>query len=177
LRQEINEKLKEMNADLHRRRALRFSERALKEGAIFFLTAAIVRYYRTEPSEGLFSMSKKFGEILRDSRISAGVGLRELARKIGKSPGYLSDVENGNVPPPSEAVILNIAAALGVGKEALLRAASKLDPEVSEYVAHEPRAADFLRMAKDKEFNNGDWDRLTQLAGIAKLGKEEKGER
>ena len=56
-------------------------------------------------------MEKMFGETLRDLRLEAGVGLRELARLIGKSPGYLSDVENGRVPPPSEPVILDIAIA------------------------------------------------------------------
>jgi transcriptional regulator with XRE-family HTH domain len=122
-------------------------------------------------------MDKKFGEILRDCRIKAGAGLRELARQVNKSPGYLSDVENGNVPPPSETVILNIAAALGIDKEELLKAASKVDPEVSEYVAQEPRAADFLRMAKEQGYENGDWERLTQLARIAKLGKGEEGKK
>ena len=106
--------------------------------------------------------------------MGAGVGLRELARLINKSPGYLSDVENGRVPPPSEVVLLDIAKALHVDKKELLKAASKVDPELSGYVAERSQAADFLRMAKDQEFDNGDWERLTQLAKIAKLGKEGK---
>ena len=103
------------------------------------------------------------------------MGLRELARRINKSAGYLSDVENGRVPPPSEAVILDIAAALQADKKELLKAASKVDPELSDYVAHQASAADFLRMAKERDFGNGDWERLTQLAKIAKLGKEKEG--
>lgn len=119
-------------------------------------------------------MSKVFGETLRNLRMGVGIGLRELARLINKSPGYLSDVENGRVRPPSEVVLLDIAEALHVDKNELLKAASKVDPELSGYVAEQSQAADFLRMAKDQEFDNGDWERLTQLAKIAKLGKEGK---
>jgi transcriptional regulator with XRE-family HTH domain len=119
-------------------------------------------------------MTQTFGRTLRNLRLKANVGLRELARLINKSPGYLSDVELDNVPPPSEEVILNISTALCVDKQELLMAASKMDPEISSYVAHEPEAADFLRMAKDKEFKRQDWEKLSQLAKIANLGKAEK---
>ena len=114
-----------------------------------------------------------FGKLLRSFRLKAGVGLRELARLIDKSPGYLSDVELDNVPPPSEETIVQIANALNVDKKALLSSAKKVDPELSEYVAEQPQAADFLRMAKDQEFDGDDWDRLTQLAKLSKLGKGE----
>lgn len=119
-------------------------------------------------------MDNIFGETLRRIRIDKGVGLRELARHINKSPGYLSDVENGHVPPPSEALILDIAAAVKVDKKELLVAARKVDPEVSNYVAQKPEVADFLRMARDQEFEQDDWERITQLAKIAKLGKRDK---
>ncbi|MFO7736864.1 MAG: helix-turn-helix transcriptional regulator [Desulfatiglandaceae bacterium] len=119
-------------------------------------------------------MDDAFGQILRKRRIDSGLGLRELARRINKSPGYLSDVEKGHVPPPSEAVILDIAAALAIEKKDLLVAARKVDPEVSDYVAQKPEVADFLRMARDEEFEQEDWERITQLARIAKLGKREK---
>lgn len=114
-----------------------------------------------------------FGKLLRSFRLKAGLGLRELARLIDKSPGYLSDVELDNVPPPSEETIVQIANALNVDKKSLLSSAKKVDPELSEYVAEQPQAADFLRMAKDQEFDGDDWDRLTQLAKLSKLGKGE----
>ena len=116
-------------------------------------------------------MIETFGKKLRDLRVNSEIGLRELARLIDKSPGYLSDVEHDNVPPPSEDVILKIAAALTVDKKELLIVAQKMDPEISSYVAQDPEAADFLRMAKEKEFDSDDWEKLSQLAEIAKLGK------
>ena len=107
--------------------------------------------------------------------MEAQVGLRELARLVDKSPGYLSDVEQEKVAPPSEELIVRIAAALGADKQALLSAASKMDPELSRYIANEPQAADFLRRAKEKSFGSEDWKKLDQLAEIVKLGKREKG--
>jgi transcriptional regulator with XRE-family HTH domain len=119
-------------------------------------------------------MRDSFGNKLRKLRIQTGIGLRELARLINTSPGYLSDVELERVPPPSEEVILRIAIALDADKNELLLAAKKVDPELSNYVAQQPQAADFLRLAKEREFSNEDWERLAQLAKISKLGKAEK---
>ena len=119
-------------------------------------------------------MTDNFGKKLRDLRINADVGLRELARLIEKSPGYISDVEQDHVPPPSEDVILKISAALNVDKKELLTAAQKMDPEISRYVAREPEVADFLRLAREKKFDSEDWDTLTKLAEAAKLGKIDK---
>jgi transcriptional regulator with XRE-family HTH domain len=120
---------------------------------------------------GRVFMEKGFGDILRDLRLEAKVGLRELARRIHTSPGYLSDVENGRTAPPSEKVIVEMARALNVDKQRLLAAARKVDPELSQYVAQQPQVADFLRTAKDRGYEEDDWIRLSQLADIAKLGK------
>ena len=119
-------------------------------------------------------MANRFGETLKRLRILSGMGLRELARRVDKSAGYLSDVENGHVPPPSEALIVGLAMALGVDKQVLLRAASKMDPELTEYVAQKREAADFLRLARESGFEEEDWERITQLARIARLGRREK---
>jgi len=118
-------------------------------------------------------MTETFGKKARDLRLKADVGLRELARLIGKSPGYLSDVEQNNVPPPSEDVILKIAVVLNEDRNELLKAARKMDPELSNYVSGEPQAADFLRMAKEKGFSSKDWETLSRLAQAANLGKAE----
>ena len=115
-----------------------------------------------------------FGDLLRSLRIASGVGLRELARLLGKSAGYLSDVELNNVPPPSEEIIIDIAKILDVDRKQLLQAARKVDPELADYVVEQPRAADFLRMAKDRDFNTEDWERLAQLVRISRIGKDEE---
>jgi transcriptional regulator with XRE-family HTH domain len=113
-------------------------------------------------------MADSFGKILRGLRLDAEVGLRQLARLVGKSPGYISDVEQDNVPAPSEQVIVKIASVLNIDREILLTAARKMDPELTSYVAEEPQAADFLRKAKDRRFDREDWEKLSKLADIVK---------
>jgi transcriptional regulator with XRE-family HTH domain len=120
-------------------------------------------------------MTDTFGKTLRRLRLEAQVGLRELARLVEKSPGYISDVEQENVAAPSEEVIVKIAEALRVDKNELLSAASKLDPELSRYVASEPQAADFLRRAKERGFGREDWKKLDKLAEIVELGERGRG--
>jgi transcriptional regulator with XRE-family HTH domain len=120
-------------------------------------------------------MTDTFGKTLRRLRLEARVGLRELARMVDKSPGYLSDVEQEKVAPPSEELIVRIAEALRADKQVLLSAASKMDPELSKYVASEPQAADFLRRAREKSFGSEEWKKLDRLAEVAELGKREKG--
>jgi transcriptional regulator with XRE-family HTH domain len=39
--------------------------------------------------------------------------LRQFAKAVGVSPTYLSKVEKGNFPPPSEERIISIAKGLG----------------------------------------------------------------
>ena len=123
-------------------------------------------------------MQNIFGEKLRALRLDAGLGLRELARHLDKSPGYISDVENGRINAstgliiiPSEAIIIKISEILGVDKNELLLAAKKVDPEITRYVAEERHAVDFLRKAKESDW---DLEKVLKLAEIANPSKENK---
>jgi len=133
-------------------------------------------HFFLDPGEVFDYTEHMFGSILKGKRMNAGLSLREFAGRVRISPGYLSDLENEKVGPPSETVILDMSRALGIDKNELLKAAAKVDPEVAKYVAQEPRAADFLRMAKEKNFDNGDWEKIRELARVVGLGKpgEEK---
>ncbi len=115
-----------------------------------------------------------FGERLRKLRLEAGLGLRELAAAVQISPGYLSDIEQGNVGPPKTQVILSIARALRIDKRILLSSAGKLDPDLTSYITEKPGAADFLRMARDKGFDDEDWERLGKMVELTRWGKGEK---
>ncbi len=52
--------------------------------------------------------------------------LREFAKKVGLSPAYLSRIENGKEPPPSEIVVERLAEALGTDKYELFSYAGKV---------------------------------------------------
>jgi transcriptional regulator with XRE-family HTH domain len=117
---------------------------------------------------------KTFGRLVRRLRLDAGVGLRELAKMINKSPSYMSEIESGHVPPPSAAMIIDIADTLGCDRDELLAAASKVDPLLADYVAHRPEAADFLRKVREYDLDGEGWKKMEMLADIAFGSKEKK---
>jgi transcriptional regulator with XRE-family HTH domain len=58
-------------------------------------------------------MNKTLGGKIRELRVQKDLGLRELARKIGISAAFLSDIEQGR-RYPSDNVLKDIAHTLGV---------------------------------------------------------------
>ena len=50
----------------------------------------------------MVSGREKFGAFIRREREAKEDGLREMAKKIGVSPTYLSKVERDEFPPPAE---------------------------------------------------------------------------
>ena len=72
--------------------------------------------------------SGKFGALVRREREAKEIGLREMAKKIGVSPTYLSKIERGDFDPPAEDKVRRIAEIIGhifAGMER--RSAVKLD--------------------------------------------------
>jgi transcriptional regulator with XRE-family HTH domain len=70
-------------------------------------------------------MSAVFGERLRDLRFKAGYSVAALARHLGYSTPYVSDVERGHRLPFDEKTIRKAASFLNVDPEPLLRAAEE----------------------------------------------------
>lgn len=103
-----------------------------------------------------------FGHTLRILRNTAGVSLRALARQIGVSPAYLSQVETGKVPAPRQARILEIEAALGVQRGYLLSAARRLDSQVVDFLQAVPAAADFLHAAMQARLKGAHFQIMTE---------------
>lgn len=74
--------------------------------------------------------------------------LRRFAKRVGVSPALLSQVENGELPPPKAETVAAIADALGLDREALLTKARRIDPELQRIVIERQQVlADFLRTA------------------------------
>ena len=65
----------------------------------------------------------RFSRALREHRVRAGLRQLELAEKVGVTGPYISLLENGKRPPPTDRVTLRIERALGVPKRALLQLA------------------------------------------------------
>ncbi len=73
-------------------------------------------------SENFLTMNS-WGEILRKKRLEIGLTQRELAERIGVDISYISKMENGRVPAPSNATIHRLSKTLGGSAKALLDAA------------------------------------------------------
>ena len=92
---------------------------------------------------------KKFGAFIRREREGREIGLREMAKKIGVSPTYLSKIERDEFTPPAEGKVRAIAGVLGLDADELLALAGRVASDLTEIIRERPREmADFLRAAK-----------------------------
>ena len=57
---------------------------------------------------------ERFGAFIRREREAKEIGLREMAKKIGVSPTYLSKIERDEFPPPVEGKVKAIAKIIDV---------------------------------------------------------------
>lgn len=119
--------------------------------------------------------SKRIGDLLRDQRVDVlHVGLRDMAKLLGVSPAYVTDIEYGRRVPSQE--LLPLMAQAYHLPEAELRAGfSRPSEEVVELASANPVTAEktpeFLRNAKN--LSPEQWDALIKQA--KKLSEEKKG--
>lgn len=76
--------------------------------------------------------NREFGTRLRELRKQAGISQRELAARVRINFTYLSKIESGAMPPPSEKVILRLAEALNADKDELMALAGKIPADIAQ---------------------------------------------
>lgn len=81
-----------------------------------------------------------FGATLRVLRLQSGLGLRDLARRLGVSSTYLSRIENDIDPAPTPARLATIARELGISATTLIEIARRISPLLSDYIERVPEA-------------------------------------
>ena len=90
-----------------------------------------------------------YGQFTRRIREEKDYGLRELAKLIGVSATYLSQVERGELPPPTEPRVVKTAELLEVDKDELLALAGRVASDLEEIIRDKPRGtADLLRQVR-----------------------------
>jgi len=94
--------------------------------------------------------AKAFGTRLRELRIKAHLTQRELAGKIGVDFSYLSKIENGVFPPPSEKVILELAEVLNANKDELITLAGRIPADIAEMLKNQ-KTLELLRSERTKK--------------------------
>jgi len=114
-----------------------------------------------------------FGDYIREKRESfrkkdSEFSLRKVAMRIGVEPSYLSKVERGLEPPPSEAKIKSLAEVLNEDPDMLLALAGKVSSELQDLIKKRPQLfAQLIREIKDmpdhailrlvREVRDGKW--------------------
>jgi len=118
-------------------------------------------------------METVFGDYVRSSREALKeqdrtFSVRQVAARIGVEPSYLSKIERGDQPPPSEEKIVALAEALGEDPDLLLAMAGKVSSDLQEAIRRRPQLfAELIRNLKDmpdravlrlvREVRDGDW--------------------
>lgn len=65
--------------------------------------------------------------------------VRQVAQRVGVEPAYLSKIERGEQPPPSEATIRRLAVDLGEDVDVLLALAGKISGDLREVICRRPQ--------------------------------------
>ncbi len=118
-------------------------------------------------------MSQPFGTYVRERRETrkvddASFSVRGLAARIEVEPSYLSKVERGLQPPPSEDKILRLAHELDEDPDVLLALAGKVSNELLRVIRARPKLfGELLRELRDmpdhavlrvvREVRDGNW--------------------
>ena len=122
---------------------------------------------------GRLGESAEFGLYVRGrreelKRSDRSYSLRQVAGRIGVEPSFLSKVERGAEPPPSEAKVIALARDLGEDPDVLLALAGKVSKDLLEIVRRRPALfAELIRELKNlpdqavlrvvREVRDGDW--------------------
>jgi transcriptional regulator with XRE-family HTH domain len=114
-----------------------------------------------------------FGGYVRSRRealraTDPAMSVRRVASRIGVEPSFLSKVERGEVPPPSEAKIRALAEVLAEDPDVLLALAGKVSADLQAVIVKRPALfAQLIRELADapdgavlrvvREVRDGQW--------------------
>lgn len=93
------------------------------------------------------------GERLRRAR--GDMKLRELARRLGLAPSYLSDIENDR-RIPSEQVLGELATELGVDFEELMALAGRVGTQAERFLRRSPAATTLFRKIYERKLTEAE---------------------
>ena len=115
------------------------------------------------------SNNNSFGELLLQLREKHDVTLRELARKIGVSAPFLSDVEKDRKAPLTAEKLEKVAIALGLSSEEkiqLFDIAGKqrktIAPDLPAYIMERDYVSIALRTARDLDAGEAEWQKFIE---------------
>lgn len=112
------------------------------------------------------------GDRVRGARVAAGWSLRDLAKQVGKTPSYLSDIENDR-RVPSEDTLQGLSQILGLDFDELMAAAGRFGEETDRYLRRQPTAGVLMRRLSQQNLDKEALESLLDQAD--RLGQQKRG--
>jgi PTS system nitrogen regulatory IIA component len=109
-----------------------------------------------------------FGPTIRLLRQAKGISLREMARQLGVSPAFLSQIEAGRQHKIPRARIVQVAGMLGVSEGYLLGTAKQVHPDLMKFLSETPEAAEFMVTAMRSGMIAQDFTSLREIVSDKK---------
>lgn len=108
-----------------------------------------------------------FGEQLRRLRRGRGLNQRDLAAQADIDFTYISKIENGQTPPPSEKTIQRLAQVLGDDEGTLIKLAGKIASCLTEAMQRNPLLSDLIHLLSVKPLSDETYRQLLQVVEMA----------
>jgi transcriptional regulator with XRE-family HTH domain len=118
---------------------------------------------------------KKLGATIRFYRQGKGWALADLAEKSGVSKAYLSDLENGAAGKPNIQYVFNIAVALDVTLDALLKDATAKEQRVKRRRAPEDLPPGLADLQQELKLSDDEVEMLGQVNFRGNRPKDKEG--
>ncbi len=111
----------------------------------------------------------KFGQFISEKRQKLSMESQELAKSLGISNAYLSQLEKGTRTHPSAELLDQIAKILCLSKtetetmyDLYAEASGQISPDIAEYVAENKIVRQALRAARDADAADEDWTQFIE---------------
>jgi transcriptional regulator with XRE-family HTH domain len=105
--------------------------------------------------------NRTLGDCVRDARTAKDVGLREVAKRLGVAPSYLSDIENDR-RTPSEDVLRALSRELALDFDELMARAGRVGEQAERYLRRVPTAGVLFRRISERNLSPEEVGRLLQ---------------
>lgn len=126
---------------------------------------------RDDFAETTMTRPVSFGQLLRERRLAKGFSLRKFAKLADISPTYLSQVEQGNIDPPTTERVTRIAELLEENADEWIALAGRVPDDLPAIIQKQPtKIPELLR-----EANGLTAEQLQKLTQQARKLKEKGG--
>src|SRR6266478_3339626 len=107
--------------------------------------------------------NKSLGEVVHDARVALDWSLRDLAKKLDKTPSYLSDIENDR-RVPAEDMLADLAKLLKLDFNDLMARAGRFGEEAVRYMMRTPAAGVLFRKLAEQQASGQTVEKLLKMA-------------